>query len=184
MSVLIKPYTDTKADARIAIHAALATIHQNAPNLIGAHAALTTGIHGAGSDHLALFEQASQLVSKAIWIATDTVLTDSNRSATLDWTDLDLTAETSERAKFAILLLRVSPDTVGTGTYSYLQVRKNGVASAYTPILRLMLEVEQGTYYFECVIVGLDSDQVLEYKISVGTDWQIDSRIDLLGYIE
>lgn len=125
-----------------------------------------------------------QRVSKAVWKETVTVLTDSNRTESLDWTDLDLTAFTSSGAEFAMLLLRVSADTVGTGSYSYLQVRKNGSSSAYVPALRVALEVTEGVYYFEFVIVGLDSDQVLEYKISVGTDWQIDSRIDLVGYIE
>lgn len=46
-------YTDAEAqaiaDAQIATHAGLPTVHQDAPALITVHAALTTGVHGVGA---------------------------------------------------------------------------------------------------------------------------------------
>ena len=113
------------------------------------------------------------------------VLEDNERFTTLDWTDLDLTSETSSNAKFAILLLRFRPTTIGTGSYSYIGVRRNGDSPARFPRIYPHIDgLTGGEQFYAEVIVGMDSNQVIEYKIYVGTDWEIDSTIYLLGYIE
>jgi hypothetical protein len=53
-------YTDGETDARIAIHAALATVHQDAPGLIAIHAAIAAAHHAAFilADHTAIGDNA------------------------------------------------------------------------------------------------------------------------------
>lgn len=153
---------------------------------IADHAALTTGLHGVGSLHIAGFYSAGEEVSKVIWKdVSQTVLSDSNRTVDLDWTDLDLTGSTSANAKFAILLLRMKANTIGTGSSCQLKVRKNGTTPAYYPEHRIDKEgITAGFYINQEVIVGLDSGQVLEYAIEMGVGWDVNSRIVVLGYIE
>ena len=137
MSVLTKPYTDAKADARIALHVASPTSHQDIRNLTGIHAALTTGIHGVGSLHIAGFHAQGQEVSMVRWFAASkTPLVDSNRTVSLDWTELYL-PNVSASAKYAILQLRLVTDTVGAGSYSSLRIRKKGDTPTYSPELRV-----------------------------------------------
>lgn len=151
-----------------------------------AHAALTTGVHGVGSNHVAGFHAAGQEVSKVIWLDESLrVMDDNNRSASLDWTELDLTTETSVNAKFAILKLRVSPDVVGSELVSSIQVRKNDQSLYYFPecVVRKAASAV-GETQFAFVVVGLRSGQLLDYRIVIGTGWTIDSDIQLLGYSE
>lgn len=123
--------------------------------------------------------------SQVIWKdASERALTDSNRTTTLNFTDLDLTAYTSAAAKFAIIQLRIHSDAVGASGYSYLTIRKNGTTPAYAPLIMLEYGMGAGNTYFLLGIVGLDAGQGIEYKIYVDADFQIDSYIDILGYIE
>lgn len=153
---------------------------------IAVHAALTTAIHGVGSSHVAGFGVAGQELSKVIWKPTGEVaLDDNNRTATLDWTELDLTAYTSERAKFAIVRLYIKPDTVGSGDYSYLRIRENGSITTRTPRVDLdKAGSTEGVIHYETAIIALDNDRKIQYAITPGTGWQLDSNIDVLGYIE
>ena len=153
---------------------------------IAAHAALTTAIHGVGSLHVAGFQSAGQALSKVIWRPTvGSVVSDSDRTVTLDWTDVDISYLTGDNAKFAILLLRSKVNTVGTGSYALIGVRKNGETPSYYPLLKpYQKAVEADDRLYEFVIVGLDSDQVLEYKIELTAGWDIDTDITLLGHIE
>ena len=111
------------------------------------------------------------------------VLSDTNRTTSLSWTDLDLTAYTSVNAKQAILMLAVATDTYGSG-YGLLQVRKNGTTPAYMP--SLFHPPNTGDPYVKITqhIVGMDSGQVVEYAITITGAGQYDSYIDLMGYIE
>lgn len=103
----------------------------------------------------------------------------------LTWTDLDLTAFTSGNAKFAILSLRLKPDILGTGDVCYFGVRRNGDTPTYFPRFELHLPgTTESQAQYRVVIVGMDGDQVIEYRISVGTGWELWSRITVLGYIE
>ncbi|MBA7588096.1 hypothetical protein ES708_30144 [subsurface metagenome] len=125
-------------------------------------------------------------LTKVIWKdASETAMDDSNRTASLPYTLLCLTPYTSPNAKLAILMLRMRPDTVGSGLYSQLFIRKNDTLPASLP--RLILD-KAGTspyvYHYCQVIIGLDSSQFIEYNIWVGTGWQVDSQINVLGYIE
>lgn len=125
-------------------------------------------------------------LSKVVWKdASSTALTDFDRTEILDWTDLDLTDYTSPDAKFAILGLRMRADTVGTDDSS-LKIRKNGTTPGISPILTMdAAGTTAGVYQRLVIIIGLDSGQVIEYCIAVGPGgWQVDSIIDVLGYIE
>ena len=50
------------AAALIAVHAALPTVHQDAPALIAVHAALTTGVHGVGTGTIASVSTANKII--------------------------------------------------------------------------------------------------------------------------
>ncbi|MBA7468426.1 hypothetical protein ES707_03676 [subsurface metagenome] len=125
-------------------------------------------------------------LSKVIWKDTSvTVMSDNDRTVDLAWTDLDLSAVTSNKAKFAILNLRLKPPIIGSGNYCQLSVRKNGTTASYPPSLFIYKVGLIANFFQEQeVIVGLDDSQELEYEIDVGVDWTLDSRIRLLGYIE
>lgn len=154
---------------------------------LAVHEAKTTGIHGAGSDHLGL-SQASQLVSKVIWLdETATALQDLNRTSEQVWTDLDLTAHTSVNTKLAIIKLALHVDTKGGAGIITFGIRKNGTTPTHYPLISLNSDVAiEGAYYFAYCFVGLDDGEVMEYIISLTnwTGWQLDSYVIVLGYIE
>ena len=107
----------------------------------------------------------------------------SDATATVSFTDLDITAQTSANAKLAILNLSVHIDSYTSG-FVKLSVRKNGETPSYTlgcfgidlPECNNSNQV-QG-------IVGLDSGEVLEYQFEISGTAQADAIIDVLGYIE
>jgi hypothetical protein len=106
-----------------------------------------------------------------------------NQGATVDWTVLDLTAYTSANARMAYLQLTLVVDTA-TKDY-YLGVRKNGTTPGQFPLVR----VNQGNanaadIFMGYVIVGLDTNQVIQYRIDVEAGGQCDIQIDVLGYWE
>lgn len=125
-------------------------------------------------------------LTKVTWKdASANALADMNRTETLEWTDLDLTAHTSSDAKLAILLLRLRADVLGLDD-CLLKLRKNGTAPAANSYLALDAA---GTtvlvFHHQHAIIGLDTSQVIEYSIQLGPGgWQIDTIIDVLGYIE
>lgn len=153
---------------------------------IAAHAALTTGIHGVGSLHIAGFHSAGQAVDKTIWKATNQrAVNDDDRTVDLAWTELDLTAYTSENAKFAVLMLQLKPNTIGTGSSCNVRVRKHGDTPTYVALLRIPKDgVTVPVATEEVVEVGLGPGQTIDYTIDVGTGWDIDTEIDVLGYRE
>jgi len=187
MSVLVK----ANIDAKIATHAALVNTHGVAGTIAGladivAHAALATGIHGVGALNIAGFHSAGQEVSKVIWKdGSETAMSDDNRTEDLIPTDLDMTPYTSANAKFAIVRLEMRADTIGTGNYCELRIRKNGTSPAHVPMLILdKAQVTAAVWHYQVVIIGLDEDGLIEYFINPGTGWQVDSDIRVLGYIE
>ena len=151
-----------------------------------AHKKATTGVHGAGSDYLALSDQEGLVVSKVVWIdAAAGGVGDNNRTVTLDWTALDLSSVTSVKAKLAILQLEMRADTIGAGVASQVGLRKNGTNPSYYPTLKIEAAgIVTGSRIYTLKIVGLDSGQVMQYRIEVGTGWQVDTTISVLGYIE
>jgi len=124
--------------------------------------------------------------SRVIWKdISRTAVSDLNRTEDLAFTELDLTDDTSPKAKFAILRMRIKADTVGGGNDSYIAIRKNGTTPAAYPSLTLdKAAATVGVYNYQTVIIGLDSERKIQYRINVGTNWQVDTRIEVLGYIE
>lgn len=154
---------------------------------ITTHAALTTGVHGVGSDYIAKALASDQAVSKIVWKdASEVALNDDDRTALLDWTDLDLTAYTSANAKFAILLLDIVVDSISAGGSAWLWVRKDGTEPTISPGIRTAdTEGDEAlAHRVGIAIVGMASGQVIEYKIAVFGTIQVDSTISVLGYIE
>ena len=154
---------------------------------LSAHATKSTIVHGLGALHAAGFHSAGQAVSKIIWKdASVQVLADLNRVATLDWTDLDLTAATSANAKFVILAIRQGLDSITAPSYTYLQVRKNGTTPNFLPFIVLGTSLGDitGADTGEILTLGLDAGQVIEYKIIVIGTIQVDTHIHVIGYIE
>ncbi len=154
--------------------------------LIAAHAADASAHHARYTDAEALAAAIAGGLSKVIWKdASETALADLNRTETVDWTDLDLTAYTSSDAKFAILGLRLRADILGTSD-TELRLRKKGTAPAAQQRLGLdAAGTTAGVFHRKQLIIGLDSGQVIEYTIVLGPGgWQVDSIVDVLGYIE
>ena len=125
-------------------------------------------------------------LTKFIWKdASLSAMSDLARTEYLDWTALDLAYETSPNAKLAILRLRIKANVVGTGDYSFICVRKHGTTPGYYPLVRLdKAGATINVYNHESLIVGMDTDQLIDYRIWVGTGWELESRIEVLGYIE
>jgi hypothetical protein len=122
--------------------------------------------------------------SKVVWKdAPDRALSDLNRVASLAYTVLDLTAYTSANAKFAIGRLVTHIDNWTSGSV-YIDIRKNGTAPAYVPSCYGTVDAVSGNFAVAPFIIGLDAGQVIEYQIFLGGVAQVDSYIDILGYIE
>jgi len=149
------------------------------------HADLATGIHGLATLYAAGFPTAGQQVSKLIENVTPALaLSDLNRIATLGWTDLDLTAYTSVNAKFALLFLRITADVIGGGAYSTLASRKNGTTFSIVWSSNIFTYASAGDFSDLVVIQEMDSSQVIEYAITLGAGWQVDSSIWVMGHTE
>ena len=141
--------------------------------------------HARYTDAEALAAAIAGGLSKVIWKdASERALTDEDRTELLGWTDLDLTAYTSANALFAIVQLLLIAKISGSAGMSIIQFRKNGTTPTYTPMLIIQYTQPNWTYSTLIAIVGLDSGQVLEYRLSPATDATIHSYLDILGYIE
>ena len=198
MSLLTKGVTEAELAAEIALHAVLDTaVHQAGADVlatdadiaadIAVHGALDTDIHGAGDLYLAYFADQGIEVSRIRWRAAyiGVVDVDGNDPA-CDWTAVDITGVTSARAKFAILECRFLVGTTGTSGVSQIQVRPKGSSDGIGVI------AAQCTYWMpnghtirNDFIVGLDSGQEFEYKITEavgGAGYAID--LACLGYVE
>ena len=126
-------------------------------------------------------------LNKIVWKdASEQALADLNRTTTLDWTDLDLTAYTSADAKFAILTLIIAVDSIEGVSGAYIGVRKNGTTPTWYQVVNVASRNGDiaGSSHYATAIVGLDSGQVIEYILSMYTTIQFDSYINVLGYIE
>lgn len=125
--------------------------------------------------------------SKVVWKdASEQALADLNRTTTLDWTDLDLTAYTSAAAKCGLLQLHLNLDSVTGDAYAYMGIRKNGTTPTYYPIIIVNTNAGHtaGWAPRHFYIVGLDSGQIIEYTIVISGTIQVDNYINVLGYIE
>ncbi|GAJ07909.1 unnamed protein product [marine sediment metagenome] len=125
-------------------------------------------------------------VSLVIWKDTsEQALLDIARTTSLDWTDLDLTAFTSPGAKCAIVQLQFYIISI-TGGKAVLEVRKKGTTTTINDFI--VAGAKQGDLAqaeLEGVaIVGLDAGQTIEYKTTITDTININSMINVLGYIE
>lgn len=130
--------------------------------------------------------QAITSVSTITWLATTQIeVSDVGRIADLNYTDLDLTAHTSALAKFAILKATILITTVSPGNTAQIILRRNGDTPVSVMAAGGKGQVAGVSCQFqECLIIGLDAGQVLEYSITPGAGQTVSSYLELLGYIE
>lgn len=118
----------------------------------------------------------------AVWKDTEeTALALTNQSIDITMTDLDLTAYTSAAAKMAILNIVIHIDSYADGDIN-ITLRKNGTA-ATKPVFQFPAPAAALNATFFCII-GLDSDEIMEYALSISGTAQIDLTIYVLGYFE
>lgn len=124
--------------------------------------------------------------SRVVGKATNTTdIADTNRTTTLNWTDLDLTSATSASAKFALMRIQITIDSINGAANCSIGLRKNGDTPTYYPSLRLdSTWAAGGTSLHGFVIVELDSGQVCEYTLTATGTIQFDTYAMVLGYIE
>lgn len=114
------------------------------------------------------------------------VVTDSDRTVSLDFTDLDLSGYVPANAVIAIIKPLVRLDAYGhESNWCFIDARKNGVAPAHRPELFALWEPSSAYYNTGLWFVGMDANKVIEYRIYVyGELVQVDTWLDLLGYVE
>ena len=129
------------------------------------------------------------LNNRFVWLATSVevlALNNQDEGDDIDWTDLDLTAVSSANAIWAYLRVALVIDSEGGGS-AYISIRRNGDTPTHYPFVGV--DTVQTGYSAsaserECVMCGMDSGQVIEYKTSLAGTIQVDYTIALLGYIE
>ena len=125
---------------------------------------------------------------KLIWLSSQPqVMQDLNRSATLDWTDLDLSAKVSANATVCIFRVHGHLDAIaaGMGNRMDFQLREKGAAAPKPSTWTLDgAGVAAGSDPYEMLTCGINSDKILQYRIALGGTITIDTWIDLLGYFE
>ena len=156
---------------------------------IAVHAALTTAIHGVGELHVAGIQTAGEDASRVFWNLPETLvaLSDLNRTETLATpTSLDLRSHTSTKARFAILKIWLRPDTVGTGESCNINLRVTDVPQSASPRHAIYKDTSKAgnPQYAEVISPELDEDGTIQYTIYVATDWQLDTIIEVMGWIE
>ncbi len=125
-------------------------------------------------------------VGGVTWSATSpTALTDSNRTTTSGYTDLDLTANTSATAKFALIRTLMKVNSISAGGVASLYLRKNGETPGAHKSLRLASTQGDaaGAQVAGFEIIALDAGQVLEWNVIISGTIDVDTWIYVLGYI-
>tara|TARA_Y100000310_G_scaffold246017_1_gene251098 strand:- start:1056 stop:1616 length:561 start_codon:yes stop_codon:yes gene_type:complete len=138
----------------------------------------------AGSADWATIARADQTIVK--WLSSSIgAMTDSGRTSTLTYTDLDLTEHTSTDCTAVLMMLQIRGTVIGSGNTVELVVRKNGTTPS-EPVMTCLDKAgaTANAHQHQFVICGLDDGQVLEYQIQISTGWTVDSAIHLVGYIE
>jgi len=112
------------------------------------------------------------------------VMTDDARLVTSAWTTLDLLANTSPIAKIVIIGLHLQCKVTGTNGDNKLEVREKGGACTYNPGLFVGFRLPDWTYFRSQVMIALDASQCIEYRITVATDGNLYTKINLHAYYE
>lgn len=114
---------------------------------------------------------------KIVWMNTPVrVLSASPSGVTSSWTDLNLSANVSAKAKFVILEIYLRSSTAAE---SWLAFRRNGSSATLYP--RVLTQVVNIFNENSC-IVACDSNKIVEYRTDVDNVNYIVA--DLLGFIE
>lgn len=154
------------------------------PATLTTHKDLETGVHGVGSGYIAQADQADLVASKVVWKTARTLaLNQANKTASIDWTDLDLTSATSAKAKFAIVLAQIHIDSYTSGALEFM-LRVNGSTDSFQFYMTATDAPEAGDMANLVGIIGLDSGQVCEYSAAISGTAQADFNVYVLGYIE
>lgn len=102
----------------------------------------------------------------------------------IPWTVFDLTAFTSENAKFAILWVSLTVGVPGTAGDTIVSMRKNGTA-AIRPYLLITNTSHTWARAIDTLILGLDDERKIEGKLALAPDAaSIYLDVAVLGYIE
>ncbi|GAI43879.1 unnamed protein product, partial [marine sediment metagenome] len=100
------------------------------------------------------------------------------------WTVFDLTAFTSENAKFAILWVSLMVVTPGTSGDTSVSMRKNGT-TATKPYVASSSASHPYARAIDTLIIGLDDERKIEGKLALATGASgIYLDVAVLGYIE
>jgi len=90
-----------------------------------------------------------------------------------------------EAALFVSELFKMySKYAAGSANWNVFQIRKNGTTPTYVFECAIPYNFAVESQHRFCVIIGLDTGQVIEYKIDVGTDCTISCTLDAMGYVE
>lgn len=186
------PYTDAKAIAAMGAKADANPLHHDRATEWGAteHTAIGNDAphHTKYTNNEALAAAIAGGLNKIVWLDNSVqVMTDNNRTSSLPFTDLDLTASTSSDAKLVILLMMMHIDSIssGSGNYVDFRVRKNGTTPSRSPtVFDDGISVAAGSYRRYEVFCAVDPDEVIEYEIGIIGTVQVDTEIQVLGYIK
>lgn len=139
------------------------------------------------AQELATKQYVDDNVNTIVWSTTaPTALTDSNRTTTSNYTDLDLTANTSAAARFALVRCRMVCNSItGTGS-ARLYIRKNGETpgAQYGAFIDGSCGDVAGAVSSDFQIIGLDAGQIMEWNIIVTGTIDVTTYFNVLGYIE
>lgn len=127
-----------------------------------------------------------QLLSKVVWLDAPVTKTLADQTADVNFTDWDLTADTSPDAKLVILNILIAYEIAVAGNFVFAGARKNGTTPSYYPRCWLPANANAGAYFENTSIVGVDSGQILEYNLD-SDNWgggKVDVYLNVLGYIE
>ena len=127
-----------------------------------------------------------QLLSKVVWLDAPVPKTLADQTSDVNYTDWDLTADTSPDAKLVILNILIAYEIAVAGTFVFAGARKNGTTPTHYPRCWIPANANAGSYFENTSIVALDSGQILEYKID-SDNWgggRVDVYLNVLGYIE
>jgi len=107
-----------------------------------------------------------------------------DQGASIPWTDLDLTAHTSENAKFALLVLEFTVSELGATEWTNVFFRKKGT-DVNTPSWGIHPAQINWFKINECFTLAMDDARTVQYRLSLPADasgayiW-----VNCLGYIE
>ena len=170
-------YNPPPIAAMFATHTAIATAHQDAPDLIATHTAIDTAHQDAPdliATHTAIAD-AHHTPGASPLVITETEVFSGDSPAS--WTDLDLSGEVGSNP--ALVLLKIN----GATANDYYAVRKKGDTDEFWTATELMsgcaLIKSEVTSIHYVVLVATDNSGVIQWRSQIPHA----TTIDLIGYI-